>query len=49
VPSGGAGNKMMMLLEGKGCVYIQDRGVSRWDTCGAQVFILFIYFFIYLF
>jgi hypothetical protein len=25
-----------MLLEGKGACYIQDRGVSRWDTCGAQ-------------
>ena len=36
VPSGGAGNKMLMLLEGKGTSYIQDRGVSRWDTCGAQ-------------
>lgn len=36
VPSGGAGNKMLMLLEGKGAAYIQDRGVSRWDTCGAQ-------------
>ena len=30
VPSGGAGNKMLMLLEGKGAAYIQDRGVSRW-------------------
>jgi hypothetical protein len=30
---------MMMLLEGKGAVYIQDRGVSRWDTCGAQAVI----------
>lgn len=36
VPSGGAGNKMLMLLEGQGTAYIQDRGVSRWDTCGAQ-------------
>lgn len=36
VPSGGAGNKMLMLLEGKGGCYIQDRGVSRWDTSGAQ-------------
>lgn len=36
VPSGGAGNKMLMLLEGKGDAYIQDRGVSRWDTSGAQ-------------
>jgi len=36
VPSGGAGNKMLMLLEGKADAYIQDRGVSRWDTCGAQ-------------
>lgn len=39
VPSGGAGNKMLMLLEGKGVVYIQDRGVSRWDTSGAQAVI----------
>lgn len=39
VPSGGAGNKMLMLLEGKGNCYIQDRGVSRWDTCGAQAVI----------
>jgi hypothetical protein len=30
VRSGGAGNKMLMLLEGKGGCYIQDRGVSRW-------------------
>ena len=36
VPSGGAGNKMLMLLEKKGGVYIQDRGLSRWDTCAAQ-------------
>jgi 3'(2'), 5'-bisphosphate nucleotidase len=36
VCSGGAGNKMLMLLEGKGTAYIQDRGVSRWDTCAAQ-------------
>ena len=33
VPSGGAGNKMLMLLEGKGAAYIQDRGVSRWGEC----------------
>ena len=39
VPSGGAGNKMLMLLEGKGSAYIQDRGVSRWDTSGAQAVI----------
>lgn len=39
VPSGGAGNKMLMLLEGKGGCYIQDRGVSRWDTCAAQAVI----------
>eukprot|EP00978_Attheya_sp_CCMP212_P048690 scaffold561224_cov55-Attheya_sp.AAC.1 len=36
IRSGGAGNKMLMLLEGKGSAYIQDRGVSRWDTCAAQ-------------
>jgi 3'(2'), 5'-bisphosphate nucleotidase len=39
VCSGGAGNKMLMLLEGKGAAYIQDRGVSRWDTSGAQAVI----------
>lgn len=39
VGSGGAGNKMLMLLEGKGNCYIQDRGVSRWDTCGAEAVI----------
>jgi 3'(2'), 5'-bisphosphate nucleotidase len=36
IPSGGAGNKMLMLLESKGSAYIQDRGVSRWGTCAAQ-------------
>lgn len=39
VRSGGAGNKMLMILEGKGVAYIQDRGVSRWDTSGAQAVI----------
>ena len=39
VPSGGAGNKALMLLEGKDDVYIQDRGVSRWDTWAAQAVI----------
>lgn len=39
VPSGGAGNKMLMLLEGRGAAYIQDRGVSRWDTAAAQAVI----------
>jgi 3'(2'), 5'-bisphosphate nucleotidase len=39
VKSGGAGNKMLMLLEGKGTAYIQDRGVSRWDTAAAQAVI----------
>ncbi|GAB5365107.1 hypothetical protein AAMO2058_001028400 [Amorphochlora amoebiformis] len=34
--AGGCGNKMLLLLEGKGTLYIQDRGVSRWDTCAAQ-------------
>jgi 3'-phosphoadenosine 5'-phosphosulfate (PAPS) 3'-phosphatase len=38
-PSGGAGNKMLMLLERKGRAYIQDRGVSRWDTAAAQAVI----------
>jgi len=61
VKSGGAGNKMMMLLQSSiqrdqqmaktmaaekkshdcsngmgGKLYIQDRGVSRWDTCAAE-------------
>ena len=48
VPSGGAGNKMLMLLEGKGDCYIQDRGISRWDTCGAQV-IIFIYIYVHIY
>ena len=39
IPSGGCGNKILMLLEGKGSMYIQDRGVSRWDTCGAQAIV----------
>ena len=29
VRAGGAGNKALLLLEGKGSCYIQDRGVSR--------------------
>mmetsp|Transcript_35700 Transcript_35700/g.57354 ORF Transcript_35700/g.57354 Transcript_35700/m.57354 type:complete len:385 (-) Transcript_35700:96-1250(-) len=37
--AGGCGNKMLLLLEGKGTAYIQDRGVSRWDTCAAQAVI----------
>ena len=36
IPSGGAGNKILMLLENKGDVYLQDRGVSRWDTCAGD-------------
>lgn len=36
VRNGGAGNKMLLLLERKGSAYISDRGVSRWDTCAAQ-------------
>ena len=38
-PFRGAGNKMLMLLEGKGAAYIQDRGVSRWDTCACEAVI----------
>jgi len=34
--AGGCGNKCLLLLEGKDRFYIQDRGVSRWDTCAAQ-------------
>ena len=33
---GGAGNKVMMLIEGLGRCYILDRGTSRWDTCAAE-------------
>ena len=45
VKAGGAGNKMIMLLEksitsnkdvDNSFLYIQDRGVSRWDTCAAE-------------
>ena len=36
LPAGGAGNKAMLVLEEPRAVYIQDRGVSRWDTCAAQ-------------
>ena len=50
IKSGGAGNKMMLLLDNsiQNCetndnigtqdsmLYIQDRGVSRWDTCAAE-------------
>ena len=39
VNSGGAGNKMLKVLEGVGEAYIQDRGLSRWDTCAAQAII----------
>lgn len=45
--SGGAGNKMMLLLENSifftdnnsvdgSMIYIQDRGISRWDSCAAE-------------
>ena len=44
VKSGGAGNKMMMLLENSipgndvdgSMLYIQDRSVLRWDTCATE-------------
>ena len=35
IPSGGVGNKVLMLLENGG-IYLQDRGLSRWDTCACQ-------------
>ena len=36
-PSGGAGNKMLKLLEIPSMgMYLLDRGVSKWDTCAAQ-------------
>lgn len=41
VPSGGAGNKMLMLLEGKGGAYIQDRGVSRWGKKSLLFLVLY--------
>mmetsp|Transcript_12767 Transcript_12767/g.26349 ORF Transcript_12767/g.26349 Transcript_12767/m.26349 type:complete len:273 (+) Transcript_12767:973-1791(+) len=34
--NGGCGNKAMLLLEGRASAYIQDRGVSRWDSCGPE-------------
>eukprot|EP01063_Lacrimia_lanifica_P021752 TRINITY_DN2929_c0_g5_i1.p1 TRINITY_DN2929_c0_g5~~TRINITY_DN2929_c0_g5_i1.p1 ORF type:complete len:407 (+),score=130.16 TRINITY_DN2929_c0_g5_i1:108-1223(+) len=34
--AGGVGNKVLMLLEGRGDVFFLDRGVSRWDTCAAE-------------
>jgi 3'-phosphoadenosine 5'-phosphosulfate (PAPS) 3'-phosphatase len=40
VKSGGCGNKMLMLLERKGASYIQDRGISRWDTCAAEAVLI---------
>eukprot|EP01061_Rhynchopus_euleeides_P010639 TRINITY_DN2012_c0_g3_i1.p1 TRINITY_DN2012_c0_g3~~TRINITY_DN2012_c0_g3_i1.p1 ORF type:complete len:378 (+),score=162.46 TRINITY_DN2012_c0_g3_i1:117-1136(+) len=36
VKTGGAGNKVLMLIEGHGDIYFQDRGLSRWDTCAAE-------------
>lgn len=36
VKSGGCGNKALLLLEGKASAYIQDRGLSRWDSCGPE-------------
>ena len=37
LPSGGAGNKMLKLLETPSLgMYLLDRGVSKWDTCAAQ-------------
>ena len=36
---GGAGNKALRVLEEANGCYIQDRGVSRWDTCAAQAVI----------
>ncbi|KAL9180211.1 hypothetical protein ACHAXT_008181 [Thalassiosira profunda] len=44
VKAGGAGNKIMILLESSlardgidgSLLYIQDRGVSRWDSCAAE-------------
>ena len=35
-PAGGAGNKGLLVLEEPSACYIQDRGVSRWDSCAAQ-------------
>jgi len=33
---GGAGNKVLNFLVKKGACYIQDRGLSRWDTCACE-------------
>ena len=35
-PMGGAGNKALSVLELPRACYVQDRGVSRWDTCAAE-------------
>ena len=32
----GAGNKVLLLLAGIGSIYLQHRGLSRWDTCAAE-------------
>lgn len=37
--AGGAGNKAMMVLEQPNAAYIQDRGVSRWDSCAPQAIV----------
>ena len=36
IKSGGAGNKILLLLENRGDVYLSDRGVSHWDTCAGE-------------
>lgn len=33
---GGAGNKILIVLESVNAIYISDRGLSRWDTCAPQ-------------
>jgi 3'-phosphoadenosine 5'-phosphosulfate (PAPS) 3'-phosphatase len=35
IRAGGSGNKVLKVLEGYG-IYVQDRGLSRWDTCGSE-------------
>lgn len=45
VPSGGAGNKMLMLLEGRGSAYIQDRYVLSNGSCENSVLFFHLWFY----
>lgn len=35
-PIGGAGNKILVLMEGKASAFITDKPLNRWDTCGPE-------------